>query len=60
VNQWGDQEMGNIPHNGPGLDPIILQQFPLLKYQKESDSNIKFQEDGLVFLHFESNVFFPC
>jgi hypothetical protein len=49
ANPWGDQEMGPIvPYTGSGLDPNILQTFPLIKYQQKSDPNIKFQDDGFV------------
>ncbi len=52
VNPVRDQEMGDIiPYNGSGLDPNILQTFPLIKYQQKKDPNIKFQEDGLVSSH---------
>ena len=50
ANPWGDQELGGMnPHIGPGLDPAILQEFPLIKYQKKNSTSIKFQEDGFVF-----------
>jgi len=48
-NHWGDQEMGDIyQHNGAGLDPLILQEFTILKYQKKGDGSISFQEEGFV------------
>ncbi len=48
-NAWGDHELGVMnQHNGSGLDPNVLQEFPLIKYQQQSSPNIKFQEDGFV------------
>jgi hypothetical protein len=58
ASHWGDHEMGQInPYNGQGLDPNILLEFPLIKFQLKSDSNIKFQEDGFVFCR--SNLVAP-
>jgi hypothetical protein len=51
-NNWGDQEMGDIHHhNGPGLDPVVLQEFTILKYQKKGEGTISFQEEGCAFSH---------
>jgi hypothetical protein len=47
--------MGSIQYSGQGLDPNILIEFPIIKYHKKSDSNIRFHGDGFVFSHSSLN-----